>query len=177
MPSVIQEVPVALRDAVLPEFDHEMGTTRRLLERVPEGDLAWKPHPKSMSLGELASHLVDIPGWAGAIMKAPSFDMEMAGDDAKPKAPAARAVLLERFDRTVAEARAMIAAASDGEWMAKWTLKKAGQDVFSAPRVAAAKSFLVNHSIHHRGQLSVYLRLRNVPVPSIYGPSADEGGM
>lgn len=168
---------MTIKDALLPEYDHEMGTARRLLERIPDGELGWKPHQKSMSMGELAMHLAQIPGWAGAILKAPEFDMGQGGEDYAPKAPASCADLLQKFDKSVADARATIADTSDAEFMATWALKNRGQEVFSAPRVVATRSFIFNHSIHHRGQLSVYLRLKNIPVPSIYGPSADEGGM
>lgn len=166
---------MTIKDSLLPEYDREMGTTRKLLERIPEADLGWKPHQKSMSLGELATHLAEIPGWAGAILKMPVFDMAHAGGDFAPKAPGSCAELLQKFDKTVADTRALIAATSDAEFMALWAFRKGGQEVFSAPRIVATKSFIVNHSIHHRGQLSVYLRLRNVPLPPIYGPSADEG--
>jgi len=172
-----EEGQVTIKDVLLPEYDHEMATARKLLERIPDGEMGWKPHPRSMSMGELASHLAGIPGWAGAILKTPTFDMADAGEDHGPKAPASRTALLQYFDRTVAEARAAIASTSDAEFMGMWSLKNRGQDVFSAPRVAATRSFIFNHAIHHRGQLSVYLRLKNIPVPAMYGPSADEGKM
>jgi uncharacterized damage-inducible protein DinB len=166
---------VSIKDALLPEFDHEMAVTRRLLERVPEADLAWKPHDRSMSLGGLATHLSHIPHWTDAITQQTEVDMASIPQDRTPKVPADRAGLLEMFDRNVAAARARLAAMSDGEYLAMWTFKKAGQIVFSMPRIAALRGFLMNHSVHHRGQLSVYLRLRNVPLPAMYGPSADEG--
>jgi uncharacterized damage-inducible protein DinB len=168
---------VSIKDSLLPEYDHEMGTARKLIERVPDGEMGWKPHQRSMSIGELAMHIAEIPGWAGAILKAPEFDMSQAGEEHAPKAPASRADLLQKFDKTVADARALIADTSDAEFMGRWALKNHGQDVFSAPRIVATRSFIFNHAIHHRGQLSVYLRLKNIPVPAIYGPSADEGGM
>jgi uncharacterized damage-inducible protein DinB len=164
---------VALKDALLPEFDHEMGVTRKLLERLPDADLGWKPHDKSFSLGDLAAHLAQIPHWSDAILDQPSYDIETVESDDRTS-PARGADVVTAFDQSVAGARAKLAAKSDGELMAPWTLKKGGHDMFTAPAVAAFKSFIINHSIHHRGQLSVYLRLRNVPVPAIYGPSADE---
>jgi uncharacterized damage-inducible protein DinB len=160
---------------LLPEFDHEMGITRRLLERVPEADLAWKPHDRSMSLGALAAHLSRIPAWSDVITQKPEFDLGVAPDAPAGEEPASRDALLELFDRHVAEARTRFASMSDPEYLAMWTFKKDGQVVFSLPRVAALRGFLMNHSVHHRGQLSVYLRLRNVPLPAMYGPSADEG--
>ena len=164
---------MALKDALLPEFDHEMGVTRKLLERVPDADLGWKPHHKSFSLGDLAAHLAQIPHWSAAILDQPSYDIETV-ESGDRTSPTRGADVVAAFDRAVAAARARLSAKSDGELMAPWTLKKGGQDMFTAPALAAFKSFIVNHSIHHRGQLSVYLRLRNVPLPSMYGPTADE---
>jgi len=165
---------MAIRDALLPEFDHEMGTTRRLLDRAPEAAFAWKPHERSMSLADLASHLANIPTWCAAIVDAPVMDLATIPEGARPKAAASRAELLARFDQNVAAARAKLATITDGEMLAPWTLKQGDQEVFTLPRAAAVRSFIMNHSIHHRGQLSVYLRLNNVPLPSIYGPTADE---
>ena len=164
---------MALKDALLPEFDHEMGVTRKLLERLPDADLGWKPHEKSFSLGDLAAHLAQIPHWSAAILDQPSYDLDAPAPDERTSATRA-AEVVAAFDQSVAAARARLDGKSDGELMAPWTLKKGGQEMFTVPVVGAFKSFIVNHSIHHRGQLSVYLRLRNVPLPSIYGPSADE---
>jgi uncharacterized damage-inducible protein DinB len=164
---------LAIKDALLPEFDHEMGVTRKLLERVPEADFAWKPHEKSFSLGALSAHLAQIPEWSAVILGQPSFNLEGGDEHARP-APTSRAQVLAAFDKAVAGARDQLASKGDGELMASWTFQKDGKTMFEVPAVAAFKSFIVNHSVHHRGQLSVYLRLRNVPVPSMYGPSADE---
>jgi uncharacterized damage-inducible protein DinB len=164
---------MAIRDALLPEFDHEMGTTRRLLERTPEAEFAWKPHDKSFSLGQLAGHIANIPHWVDAIVQNTVFDVEFASDT-RPKAPPSIADLVAQFDKNVATARARIAATGDSEMMAPWTFKSGGQVVFTMPRAAALRSFILNHIIHHRGQLTVYLRLKDVPLPSIYGPTADE---
>ena len=165
---------MAIVDALLPEFDHEMATTRRLLARVPEDKFSWKPHDRSMTLGDLAGHLANIPFWCSATLNATTLDLEAMGDDARPKPPASGAALLEGFDRLVAAARARLAQTTDPELLAPWTLKKGAQEFFTMPRIAAIRSFVMNHSIHHRGQLSVYLRLNDVPVPPIYGPTADE---
>ena len=161
-----------IKDALLAEYDHEMGTTRRLLERVPEDKLSWKPHDRSMSLGGLATHLGNLPYWGGTILNEPFFDLASA----PPNMPeqTSRAAILTLFDNATKQTRAWMDK-SDVEYMGMWALKRGGQEVFSMPRVAAFKSFVINHSIHHRGQLSVYLRLNDVPVPAIYGPTADEG--
>lgn len=166
---------MAIKDALLSEYDHEWATTRRLLERVPEQEFGWKPHEKSMTLGQLAGHLANIPHWGSITMKTESFDIAESGYDGRPKAPASREAMLKEFDAKVAETRQLIVNATDAELLARWTFKKGGAEVFSLPRIAALRSFVMNHSIHHRGQLSVYLRLQNVPLPSIYGPTADEG--
>jgi uncharacterized damage-inducible protein DinB len=165
---------MAIKDALLPEYDHEMGTTRRLLERTPEAEFAWKPHDKSMSLGVLAGHIAGIPTWTTAILSQSVFDTATAGEDARPKPASTHSELLADFDKKVAAARAAIADAGDSQMMAPWTFKQGGHEVFTMPRIAALRSFVMNHMIHHRGQLSVYLRLKNVPLPSIYGPTADE---
>jgi len=154
------------------EYDHEMGTTRRLLERIPDDKLQWKPHEKSMALGELASHLGNIPNWAGNILNESSFDLSSAPPNLEPRK--SRAEILELFDGSTKKARAMLDK-GDGEYMAPWSLKRAGHEMFSMPRISAFRSFVLNHTIHHRGQLSVYLRMNQVPVPPIYGPTADEG--
>jgi len=163
---------MAIKDALLAEYDHEMGTTRRLLERIPDDKLQWKPHEKSMALGELASHLGNIPNWAGNILNESSFDLASAPPNQEPKK--SRAEILELFDGSAKKTRAMMDKV-DGEYMASWTLKRGGHEIFSMPRVSAFRSFVLNHTIHHRGQLSVYLRMNQVPVPPIYGPTADEG--
>ena len=166
---------MAIAEALLAEFDHEMGTTRRLLERVAEDRLAWKPHPKSMSMGALATHLANLPHWCGALMDRDSFDLESPEARERPKEAVSRAELLSRFDAEVASARQALASKNDAEYMASWSLKRGAQVMFSMPRIGAVRTFVMSHTIHHRGQLSVYLRLNDIPVPAIYGPSADEG--
>lgn len=163
---------MSIKDTLLAEYDHEMGTTRKLLDRVPDDRLAWKPHPKSMSLGGLATHLGNIPRWAATILNEPSFDLAAAPPNLEPLAT--RAAILTFFDESTRATRVMMDR-TDAEYGARWALKRGGQEMFSMPRVAAFKTFVINHIIHHRGQLSVYLRLNDVPVPAIYGPSADEG--
>jgi uncharacterized damage-inducible protein DinB len=166
---------MAVKDSLLPEFDHEMGTTRRVLERVPEAQLAWKPHAKSFSLGQLAAHIANILTWVDATFDNTVFDLATIGDDARPKAPTALAPVLATFDANVKRARAKVNEQLDAAFMAPWTLKQGGQEIFTMPKIAVWRSFIMNHVIHHRGQLSVYLRLQDVPLPSIYGPTADEG--
>ena len=163
-----------IRDTLLPEYDHEMGTTRRVLERTPEAEFAWKPHEKSMSLGQLAGHLSNIPYWCSATLAGSSFDLATAGKEAQLGMPESTAEILANFDRQVAEARALLAAASDEDLLGPWTLKHGSHEIFTMPRVGAIRSFVMNHLIHHRGQYTVYLRLKNVPLPRIYGPTADE---
>src|SRR6266851_745355 len=164
--------------ALLPEFDHEMATTRKTLERVPEDKFDWAPHERSMKLGHLASHLAEMPSWATVGLKQDSLDLAPVGGPAFEQFQAAsRAQVLDRFDKNVAAARAAIADTDDPEYVKPWSLLRSGQTLMTMPKIAVVRSFVMNHIIHHRGQLSVYLRLNNVPVPSIYGPSADEGSM
>lgn len=165
---------MAIKDGILPEFDHEMGTTRRLLERVPAADLAWTPHEKSFPLGHLAAHIANIPNWVAIAMDGTELDTAEIGEEARPKPPASIAELLQRFDDNVKRARAKIDQQTDPAFFVPWTLKNGGQVMFTMPKVSVLRTFVMNHLIHHRGQLSVYLRLRNVPLPSMYGPTADE---
>ena len=160
-----------LVDALLPEFDHEMTTTRKALERVPEDKFAWKPHARSFSLGALAAHVAALPTWGTETLT--RSDMDIAGAQ-PPAAPASKTELMATFDKNVAATRSALAGKTDAELMAMWTLKRGGKTIFSMPKAAVLRSFVLSHLIHHRGQLSVYLRLLDVSVPSIYGPSADE---
>jgi uncharacterized damage-inducible protein DinB len=161
---------MAIVDALLPEFDREMTTTRRLLERVPEDKLAWKPHTKSWSLAELATHVAMLPSWGSATLNLSEIDL--GGPHNTPVT--SRADLLARFDKNVAETRTALTGKTDAEMTALWTLKHNGEQLFTMPKTAVWRSFVLNHLVHHRGQLSVYLRLNDVPVPAMYGPSADE---
>jgi uncharacterized damage-inducible protein DinB len=164
---------MSIADGLLPEFDREMGVTRRLLERVPDGQFTWQPHPKSMTLGRLAEHLAELPHWVGVIVDDDGIDME-SGRPAGYTPPATREGVLAMFDGNVSAARAALAGRTDGELMAPWTLLKGGQPLFTMPRASVLRTFVFNHLVHHRGQLTVYLRMHDVPLPSIYGPSADE---
>lgn len=166
-----------LNATLLPEFDHEWANTRKTLERVPDDKFGWKPHEKSWAMGGLATHLANILTWANYTLDKDSLDLAPPGQPAVGPAPAAksRADLLATFDKNLAAARAAIAGASDEHLMEPWSLLKGGKTVITLPRIAVLRSFVMNHSIHHRAQLGVYLRLNNLPVPSVYGPSADEG--
>ncbi len=169
---------MSLSEALLAEFNHEMSITRRSLERIPEEKLDWKAHEKSFSVGNLATHLANIPSWAVLAISADSFDMAPPG--APPfKLPQVKSSgeALENFDKNVTAARTAISGASDEHLLKPWTLLSSGNTVLTLPRVAVLRSFVMNHNIHHRAQLGVYLRLLDVPVPSVYGPSADENPM
>lgn len=159
--------------ALLAEFDQEMGLTRRLLERSPADAFTWAPHTKSFTLGALATHLTRIPRWGEQILTQPDHDLATARSG-PPPALATPAEVLATFDTAVASVRARLTALSDAELSAPWQLRRRHEVLLTVPRVAAFKSFVVNHIIHHRGQLSVYLRLQNVPLPPMYGPTADE---
>ena len=161
--------------ALLPEFDQEMTNTRKSLERVPEDKFGWKPHTKSPTLGWLAGHLANLPSWAVLAVGQNEFDLMPPGAP-PPKAaePSTRQEVLSTFDKNRDAARAAIAAAADDVLLQPWTLLKAGQKLMTVPKIVVLRSFVMNHIIHHRAQLGVYLRLNDVPVPSIYGPSADE---
>jgi uncharacterized damage-inducible protein DinB len=164
-------------ETLLPEFDHEMASTRKTLERVPEEKFAWKPHPKSSSLGGLATHLANIPSWTAQTFDRDELDLSPVGAEPfRLEEAASGEALLEAFDKNVTSARAALQAASDQDWQGQWSLLSGGNKIFTLPRTAVMRGFVMNHLIHHRAQLGVYLRLLDVPVPSIYGPSADEGG-
>ncbi len=164
-----------LKDSILPEFDMEMDATRRTLERIPDGKFDWKPHDKSGTLGWIAGHLANIPHWAVMTMNQDSLDLAPVGQErpAPPK-PASRKEVLDHFDKNRAAARAVLAAGDDAHYAKPWALLMGGRQLFSEPRSAVLRRMVFNHIIHHRGQLTVYLRLLNIPVPALYGPSADE---
>jgi len=169
---------MSIAESLLPEFDHEMDNTRRTLERVPEARFQWKPHPRSGTLGWLATHLAELPAWAINTIEQDSLDISPGG---RPPQLVQSAVtlseVLEAFERNRVRARATIAGASDAVLFQPWTLLNNGRIVFAMPRAAVLRGQIFNHLVHHRGQLTVYLRLNDVPVPDLYGPSADEGSM
>jgi len=156
---------------MLPEFDHEMANTRKTLERVPTERFDWKPHEKSFSLKELAGHIANIPSWVKVTLDTDELDV---GQDFEQPTFGSTEEILSYFDEQVAEARAALESASGEALMKPWSMVMEGEEVFSMPKAAVLRSFIFNHNVHHRGQLTVYLRLLDLPVPALYGPSADE---
>jgi uncharacterized damage-inducible protein DinB len=152
-----------------------MANTRKVLERIPDDKLGWKPHPKSNTIGWNANHVVDIVNWLGLALTKPSFDVAPP-DGPKYEFPSltSRKEILDLFDRNVAAARKAITEAKDGDMGQPWTLSQAGQVFFTMPRSAVVRGLVLNHLIHHRAHLCVYLRLNDIPVPGMYGPTGDE---
>ena len=169
---------MSISQMLLPEFDMEMAKTRATLERVPMDKLSWRPHDKSMTMGRLAGHLAEMPGWGALTVSETSFDVAPAGGAPyMPPTFGSTKELLDIFDRNVSSARAAIAGASDENLTTPWSLLSGGKTVFTMPRIAVLRTMIMNHVIHHRAQLGVYFRINDVPVPATYGPSADEGAM
>ncbi|MGQ0635651.1 MAG: DinB family protein [Planctomycetaceae bacterium] len=164
-------------EQILPEFDAEMASTRKVLERIPEDKLDWKPHPKSNTIGWNANHLAEIPGWVEGTLTHLSWDMAPVGGEPyqSPKL-ASRKAILDLFDRNVASARESLASVKESELAKVWSLLSAGKPIISMPRAAVIRGFVLNHLIHHRAILCVYLRMNNIAVPGMYGPSGDEKG-
>jgi uncharacterized damage-inducible protein DinB len=163
-----------LSDVMVQEFLHESQTTKKLLERLPEDKISWKPHEKSMPMSRLATHITEIPQWAEVIVNQDDFDM--ASVDFKPVMLESRREILESFQKNLDKFAEVLGGKDDEYLMASWKLKQGDKVLVDLPRAAAIRGFVISHVIHHRGQLSVYLRENDVPVPSIYGPSADEPG-
>ncbi|MDB5230500.1 MAG: hypothetical protein JWN76_1305 [Chitinophagaceae bacterium] len=153
------------------EFENEMSNTRKILERVPQNP-DWKPHEKSMSLGRLSTHIAEIPTWI--TMTLATEELDWSKFDYKPFAAESNEALLKFFDKNVEDARTTILTAADEAFLADWTMRNGDQVYFTMPKVAVVRTFAMNHLIHHRAQLTVYLRLLNVPLPQLYGPTADE---
>lgn len=164
-----------LASAFLAEMDNEAKVARECLARVPADKFDWKPHEKSMTMGRLAVHVAEMFGWTKETLKQDVLDFATA--DFTPFEPSTTEQLLAFFDDHVAKAKAILAETADETFFTDWTMRNGEQVYFTMPKVAVMRSFVMNHIIHHRGQLSVYLRLNDIPVPSIYGPSADEGQM
>ena len=160
---------MSVSEQLLPEFDQEMAATRRVIERVPDDDPNWKPHPKSFSIAHLAQLIAWMPGWIGQTMAGTGLDLA----DGTGYSNESTATLLSLFDENVRQAREAIAKATDSDYDVPWSLKMKGNVLFTLPRGVVVRQH-ISHLSHHRGQMTVYLRLRDVPVPSIYGPTADE---
>lgn len=159
---------------MLIEFDHEMAKTRKTLERLPEDRFDWRPHPKSFTMRELGTHLAFIPFMGKTALTTERFDVVRDGAGMRPPKFDSRAEVLALFDRNAAEMRALLEKTEDEAMLQPWTLQADGKEIFTTPRIATLRNMVLNHMIHHRGQLTIYLRLCDVPVPAIYGPSADE---
>jgi uncharacterized damage-inducible protein DinB len=162
---------MTIAEAMVPEFDQEMATTRRLLERVPTDKGQWKPHPKSFSLGHLAQLVARMPGWLTPILRSTHLDLAAGGGGYTYETTE---TLLKVFDDNVRQAREVLATTTDADLEVPWSLKMGDRVLNTSPRGVVARQ-TINHLVHHRGQLTVYLRLVDVPLPSIYGPTADEG--
>ena len=168
---------MSIAQGFLAEFDPEMKNTRRMLELVPDDALDYRPHPKSMTMAELAGHVAEMAGWAALTAKLDQLDINPKGGPAlEPCIATSRAMVVETFDRGVAAAREAVAAVSDEEMVKDWTLLQGGQTLFTMPRIAVLNTMILSHIVHHRAQLGVYLRMNDIPIPGMYGPSADEAG-
>jgi uncharacterized damage-inducible protein DinB len=169
---------MAIKEMLLPEFDQEMATTRKLLERVPEDKPEWGPHAKSMTLARLAGHVSELPMWATMTLTQDSIDLNPPGGPTfAPAVMTSRQELLKSFDGNVKAAREALAGAQDQDFMKPWSLLSGGKTLFTLPKMAVLRSFVLSHLIHHRAQLGVYLRINDIPLPQSYGPTADEGAM
>lgn len=162
---------MGMTDAMAMELEHEAGAIRKTLERIPEEKYGWTPHDRSMPMGKLASHIAELAGWAVPTLQQDSLDLP---PEYKPWIAATSGELLERFDRNLERALKVLRGYPDHRMMENWTLTSGGQVFFSLPRAVVLRNMVFNHLIHHRGQLTVYLRLNGIPVPAVYGPSADE---
>jgi uncharacterized damage-inducible protein DinB len=166
-----------IAQSLLQELEFETPATRKTLERVPE-KFDWAPHSKSMTMGRLAQHLSEIPDWAVKAITLDELDLAPPGAPPhKPPVATSTADVLAQFDKNIAAAKMALSGATDDHMVKPWSLKMAGKTILTLPRVAVVRNFVLNHTVHHRAQLGVYLRLNEVPVPSVYGPSADEGQM
>jgi uncharacterized damage-inducible protein DinB len=161
--------------ALIAELENEGATTRKVLERIPAETFGWKPHEKSMTMGRLASHVAEMHGWTTFTVNEPELDF--AKMDYKPFEPTTTEELVQHFEKNYNDAIETLKTASDEIWHEPWSLKNGETTYFTMPKIAVMRSMVLNHIVHHRGQLSVYLRENNIPVPSLYGPSADEGQM
>jgi len=163
---------MTILQSLLPEFDQEMAGTRKTLARVPWEKADWKPHEKSMTLGHLAGHLAEVASWGSFTLE--TDELDFATFDYEPPRHGSTADLLAAFDGYVAASRAALERCDDATAMSPWTMRQGEQVFFTLPKIAVLRTFVLSHSVHHRAQLGVYLRLLDLPVPALYGPSADE---
>ncbi|HEY0427945.1 MAG TPA: DinB family protein [Pyrinomonadaceae bacterium] len=168
-----KEQSMSLGQIIAAELKQEAISTRKMLERIPADKLAWKPHEKSMTIEQLAGHIVNMVSWTSVTLK--QDELDFAKMDYKPRAYTDASQLTEDFDKNLAESLETLAGTSDETMATSWTMRNGEQIFFTMPKAVTMRTFVMNHVIHHRGQLSVYLRLLDIPLPSIYGPSADEG--
>lgn len=163
-------------ESMIPEFEMEMAGTRKVLERVPDDKLDWKIHEKSNTIGWVANHLADIPGWVDMTISHGELDVEPeAGRPYQSPKEESTAAIVALFDRNVAQAKGLLQKVDDATLHAPWRLLRQGEEIMTMPRLAVLRTWVLNHTIHHRAHLCVYLRVNDVPVPGLYGPSADEG--
>lgn len=160
---------------LIAELEQEAATTRKVLERIPADKFDWKPHEKSMTMGKLASHVAEMHGWTKPTVE--DIELDFAKMDYKPFEPKTTEELVAYLDKNVSEAIEVLKTISDDGWHDDWSLRNGEQIYFTIPKIAVMRGMVLNHIVHHRGQLSVYLRLNDIPVPAMYGPSADEGQM
>ncbi len=165
---------MAMNTGMVMEFKHEMANTRKMIERVPYEHRAWKPHEKSHEISSLATHIARVPTWIGRVVNATEIDLGAPNAFPKVEAPANKEELLALFDKNSAEALKHLEDASDEALMTPWTLRNGENVYYTMPRAAVIRNMALNHQYHHRGQMSVFLRLLDIPVPGMYGPSADE---
>jgi len=166
---------MAMRDLLLPEFEEEMAATRKMLERVPDGHSSWQPHAKSMTLGRLATHISEIPAWVVRSLSHDGFDLAPpGGTPLQPRTLGTTAEVLAEFDRNVLAARQALSEVRDDAFATPWTFRRGGQTIWTRPKHDVFRRMAMSHIVHHRAQLGVYLRLQEVAIPGMYGPSADE---
>jgi uncharacterized damage-inducible protein DinB len=169
---------MTIGQSMLPEYDMEMAGTRKVLERIPEDKWDWKIHEKSNTIGWLANHLADIPGWVEMTISHDSLDVEpTSGQTYQSPTETTVAAVLKLFDANVAEGRALLETVDDETLFGPWSLLKGGETLMTMPRLACLRSWVLNHTIHHRAHMCVYLRVNDIPVPGLYGPSADDPGV
>jgi uncharacterized damage-inducible protein DinB len=166
---------MSIAELLLPEFEQEMSGVRRVLERIPNDKLSWKAHEKSNTIGWLANHLAEIPGWVQGTLSADEWDIDpVDGEPYRTPNLSSREAILEELDKNVAAAKASLAATGDETFAQSWSLLKQGNVMLTMPKLGVIRTWVINHSIHHRGIMTVYLRLNDIPVPGLYGPSGDE---